>query len=52
MTEIYNTLIIRLKISQLKKLAEEISETTALHIQDFEGKGHPDFITLVLEEDT
>jgi len=46
-----NTLVIRLKISQLKKLADEITETTALHIQDFEGKGHPDFITLILEAD-
>jgi hypothetical protein len=47
MAEKYNTLVIRLKISQLKKY----DETTFLHIHDFEGKGHPDFITLVLEAD-
>jgi hypothetical protein len=47
MAEKYNTLVIRLKVSEL----QEFIDNGVTRIHDFEGKGHPDFITLVLEED-
>ena len=50
MAEKYNTLVIRLTRAQLRELADN-KEDSFIHIHDFEGRGHPDFISLVINED-